>query len=342
LAYDLPSLSGASGSGLTVADIIDGAVNEGYVATYLSAFNLTQSGPPAKLIAVDGGCGSHCFDNVVADFDAESVLGQALGASLYTYELPTLDSKSIEDGFAQAVADATADVVVTSFGACETLVAPQGQLVDLSQKAGTALGMTFVSVSAGQLGSAGAYACGTSSPPAVQAPADGQYDLAVGATDVVSNRRSGAFVRQRGDNDSGGGLSVLSALPFYQIGVAPNATAQRALPDVASAAAINGEGPSWFSNGWVGGFPFPSAAPIAGVVAAFDQLHGGRLGLLNVTLYRLFDGGYVQQKKRLFRDVTHGCNGLTPTSSPYCAAAGYDVVTGIGTIDGENIAQAIH
>jgi subtilase family serine protease len=341
LAYDLPALHGATGSGFTVADIIDGAVNDGYVGTYLAAFNLTRTGPPARLVTVDGGCGTHCFDNVVADFDAESVLGQALGATLYTYELPTLDNKSIEDGFAQVVADASADVVVTSFGACETLVAPQGRLVDLSQKAGTALGMTFVSVGAGELGSAGAYACGTSSPPAVQAPEDGQYDLGVGGTDVVSNRRTGSFERQRGDNDSGGGVSVLSALPFYQFAIARQASAHRNLPDIVSAAAIDDKGPSWFSNGWVGGNPFPSAAPIAGVIATLDQTHGGRLGLLNTELYALSARGSLQQGKRLFRDVTRGCNGLAPRSPPYCAGDGYDLVTGIGSIDGENLAQAI-
>lgn len=341
LAYDLPALHGATGTGFTVADIVDGAVNDGYVGTYLAAFNLTRTGPPSKLVTVDGGCGTQCFDNVVADFDAESILGQALGVTIYTYELPTLDNKSIEDGFAQAVADASADVVVTSFGACETLVAPQGRLVDLSQKAGTALGMTFVSVGAGQLGSAGAYACGTSSPPAVQAPEDGQYDLGVGGTDIASNRQTGAFLRQRGDNDSGGGISVLSALPFYQIGVTRQASAHRNLPDIVSAAAIDDKGPSWFSNGWVGGFPFPSAAPIAGVIATLDQTHGGRLGLLNSELYALSARGYVQQGKRLFRDVTRGCNGLSPRSPPYCAGDGYDLVTGIGSIDGENLAQAI-
>jgi subtilase family serine protease len=87
---------------------------------------------------------------------------------------------------------------------------------------------------------------------------------------------------------------------------------------------------------WSPGGGTSAACPeFAGILAIADQYAGRDLGLINPTLYRL-------EAKRApgIVDITQGDNtvsfpqgGKTITVKGYSAKPGYDLVTGVGTID---------
>ena len=78
------------------------------------------------------------------------------------------------------------------------------------------------------------------------------------------------------------------------------------------------------------------AAPLwAGMVAVVNQFllaEGGRkLGDLNPVLYRIADGARLPA----FHDITRGANAVA------VAGPGYDLVTGLGTPDADNLAHDV-
>lgn len=140
---------------------------------------------------------------------------------------------------------------------------------------------------------------------------------------------------------SGGGLSTVFTRPGYQRLVRTTVGNHRGVPDVAMSASFSGSVLIFESFTGAPGFWGPAggaseAAPeFAGVVAIADQYARKRLGLVNPALYRLARGhapGIV--------DVTQGNNtvgfvesGTTFTVNGYPARRGYDLVTGVGTVD---------
>jgi subtilase family serine protease len=87
---------------------------------------------------------------------------------------------------------------------------------------------------------------------------------------------------------------------------------------------------------WGPGGGTSAASPLfAGVVAIADQYAHARLGLINPALYQLG----LEHAPGLV-DVTQGnntvsftANGTTVTVEGYPARPGYDLVTGVGTVD---------
>lgn len=156
---------------------------------------------------------------------------------------------------------------------------------------------------------------------------------------------------------SGGGVSAVFRRPFYQADEVRLVGRWRATPDISMSAAVDGAALIYlsFTNsangasgaGWylVGGTS--EASPLfAGIVAIADQAAGHRLGLLNPDLYALGDGprsGIV--------DVATGNNsvtftqqvpgtpdyGATYTVQGYRSGPGYDLATGLGTIDARRL-----
>jgi pseudomonalisin len=149
-----------------------------------------------------------------------------------------------------------------------------------------------------------------------------------------------------------GGVSQLYATPAWQTGTGvptsdPGASTQhhRYLPDVSLSAAGH-DGYLIYQEGQlelVGGTS-ASTPSFAGLMAIIDQYSGGRSGNPNTRLYPL-----ATQYPALFHDVTGGtnavpCVGGSPNCSStsasttgvmngYNAAAGYDLATGLGSVD---------
>jgi subtilase family serine protease len=142
---------------------------------------------------------------------------------------------------------------------------------------------------------------------------------------------------------SGGGTSAYFARPSYQNGVTAVTGASRGVPDIAMSAACDGAVNvySSFANGppgWSLTCGTSEATPeFAAIVALADQVAGHPLGLLNPALYAL-----LAQHAPGLVDVTTGNNTVSfhqgtatapVTVTGYLALKGYDLVTGVGTVN---------
>jgi subtilase family serine protease len=138
---------------------------------------------------------------------------------------------------------------------------------------------------------------------------------------------------------SGGGLSSVFKRPKYQNGVKNVVGNARGTPDISMSAALTGA--LWVQLSFdctavdCGPPPFyivagtSVATPLfGGIVALADQVAGQRLGEINDALYSIpYGGGLV--------DVTDGNNdpGLGGAPPGYDATTGYDLASGLGTVD---------
>ncbi|MCX5683065.1 MAG: hydantoinase B/oxoprolinase family protein, partial [Planctomycetota bacterium] len=158
-------------------------------------------------------------------------------------------------------------------------------------------------------------------------PAYSPNVVAVGGTTL--NLSGLNYVSETGWSGSGGGISSYENQPAYQQGVVTQSTTKRTNPDVAMDADPNTgvavyDSYDYPTSPWmrIGGTSL--ATPMwAGLMAIVDQGRSlASLGSLDgrtetlPTLYTLPPGD--------FHDITSGNNG-------YAAAAGYDLVTGLGT-----------
>jgi subtilase family serine protease len=140
---------------------------------------------------------------------------------------------------------------------------------------------------------------------------------------------------------TGGGLSTVFARPSYQDSVAGLVGAARGVPDISMSAACSGLVNTYQSfpgepAGWYVVCGTSEATPLfAGIVALADQLAGHSLGLINPALYALSAArapGLV--------DVTAGNNSVSfiqnntlVTVKGFQAGPGYDLASGVGTVD---------
>jgi subtilase family serine protease len=142
---------------------------------------------------------------------------------------------------------------------------------------------------------------------------------------------------------SGGGKSEYFARPSYQNSVKAVTGARRGVPDIAMSGSCDGAVNIYSSfapgpAGWSLTCGTSEATPeFAAIVALADQVAGHPLGLLNPTLYAL-----LAKHAPGLVDVTSGNNTVSfyqgTATKPhlvtgYQAAKGYDLVTGVGTVN---------
>src|SRR5579863_1359009 len=140
---------------------------------------------------------------------------------------------------------------------------------------------------------------------------------------------------------SGGGLSAFFPRPSYQDPVKSVVGNHRGVPDIAMSAACNGAVDTYGTfggqaAGWTPSCGTSEATPLfAGIVALAAQVAGHPLGLINPALYTLAAEGAAG-----IVPVTSGGNtvsfvqgGSKHTVRGFTAAKGYDLATGVGTVD---------
>ena len=193
-------------------------------------------------------------------------------------------------------------------------------------------------------GDAGAYTGSNATDESY--PAESVYVVAVGGTDLTTSGPGGSWVSETAWPDSSGGPSDNGfAIPSWQSGVANSSngasTTIRNLPDVAAEGNFdnylcdNGS----CSGGW-GGTSF--AAPRwAGFLALINQQvvasGGSTLGFINPAVYTIGKGASYTSD---FHDITSGNNNNGKGKS-YNAVVGYDLVTGWGSPNGQNLINAL-
>lgn len=258
--------------------------------------------------------------------DTEWTSGIGFHSKVRVYASGSLAFTALDAGFHAILSDLSKGIAINqlsiSLGACEPGIA-QGQInTDNSLlKSITAQGVSiFVSS-----GDSGAQECGAGDGLHPAFYSTSPYVTAVGGTHLIVTATSSTSTTvtiksESGWSGSGGGISGVFAKPSYQSALS---VGKRAVPDVA-AVADPATGVDIVLNGFVEEIGGTSAsAPIwAGLISLVNQARFAAglkaVGQLNPRIYPLLG-------TTSFRDVTAGKNG------GYSAAAGYDLVTGMGS-----------
>jgi kumamolisin len=199
--------------------------------------------------------------------------------------------------------------------------------LDNACQSAAALGVT-ITVASGDDGSSDGVSDGQNH---VDFPASSPHVLACGGTELIG---SGSKITEEVVWDdlasqggaTGGGYSAVFPLPSWQ-STAGVSGGGRGVPDVAGDASPE-SGYNILVDGQqevVGGTS--AVAPLwAALVALINQQRGSSVGYINPTLYA---------DRSDFRDITQGNNGS------YQAGTGWDACTGLGSPNGQQIAQAL-
>ena len=152
----------------------------------------------------------------------------------------------------------------------------------------------------------------------------------------------------------GGGFSLYFAKPYWQVGIGVPTDSARDLPDISLNAASSHDGTLYCASGsCVTGFRAADgqslsvvggtsvAAPsFAGVLALVEQKTGSRIGNAGPTLYALANVANV------YHDITTGninsacvvgTDNCTTGTIGYTAGVGYDLATGLGSVNVANM-----
>ncbi len=276
-------------------------------------------------------------------------------------------STSMSDGIALSsqyiVNHNLAPVMTLSFGSCEASMGTSGnQFWNSLWQQAAAQGMT-VFVSAGDSGAAGCDdpSSGTATSGAgVNGLCSSPYSTCVGGTQFSDGANPGAYwsagsnavtyasalsyIPEAAWNQSaamsggsqlwatGGGASRMYPKPSWQTGPGVPADGHRDVPDLSlSASTHDGYLVSLNGQFWVyGGTSAPTPA-LGGLMALVVERAGKRQGNANPALYALA-AKQANAGPAVFHDVTSGNNSV-PGQSGFGSGAGYDLATGLGSVD---------
>lgn len=357
-----------AGAGETIAIAARSNVQAQDVAAFRTAFGLPAS--PFR-VAPDGADPGRNSDEAEALMSASWAGAAAPGAQIVLVPAATTDATDGLDLSLAAIVDqALGHTMAVGFSACEASLseAHQAFYAALYRQA-AAEGMSVIAAS-GDSGASACHAAGSdaavTSGYGVNALASTPWNTAVGAVaiaDVASDSGASALAGWSPRNPTdpsyagGGGKSALYAVPVWQPLPAsdPAETSgrhTRLLPDLALPTALDSRlnhglvfcmsnaGSSPGCNAVRGGGSAAAAALFAGLAAIIVQKNGPQ-GNLAPTLYEL------SRHAGVFDDVQQGNTRLAcAPGSPECdasgqigfdAAAGYDLATGLGSIDAQNL-----
>ena len=369
--YDLAPLYqfGYNGAGQNIAIVGQSDIDPTDIASFRSSFGLSPTN--IQVIPV-GTYPGFTGDEIEADLDLEWAGSVARKANLIYVFGDDADYAAF-----YAIDNKLAPVISESFGLCEYVVASNRLgLVTYRVEAqkGAALGITWLA-SSGDSGAAGCdYDVVVATQGfGVILPASVPEITAVGGTEFnegglsywnATNDPNGAsaisYIPETSWNDtlvsgglaaSGGGKSSVYPKPAWQAGPGVPNDGARDVPDV-SLDASNAHDPYLVvSEGAliaVGGTS-ASAPSFAGIVAVLNQYlvenqveTSSGLGNINIKLYSMA----AENAPGVFHDITTGsnivpCMGGTLDCSKgqfgYTAGPGYDLVTGLGTVDAYNL-----
>jgi subtilase family serine protease len=360
-AYDLGPLwrRGIDGTGQTIV-IVD-SFGSPTITTDLAHFDAAFGlRPPASLSVIQPAGPVPAFRPSTSrtgwaaetSLDVEWAHAMAPGAHIVLAETPTDETEGIA-GFPQIVtaenyvlAHHLGQVISQSFGATEQTFTSRAQLLSLRGPFELAQrDHVTVLAASGDTGSSGETLNMKSLYPrqVVEWPASDPLVTAVGGTQLQlgpGGARAGADVAWA---KGGGGRSAVFARPSWQDGVASVTGAQRGIPDISmnascgSSVAVYATFPGAGSSPWQGSCGTSLATPLfAGVVALAAQQAGHGLGLINPALYQMYaarDPGIVDVRSGN-NAVTFSGSGGTPVAVPgFTAAPGFDLASGIGTVN---------
>jgi uncharacterized protein (TIGR03437 family) len=356
--YDINPVyaSGIDGTGVNIGIVGTSTLLLGDIDTFRSKYGLPANDPKSVLAGNNPGLNTGSLEE--ADLDIEWSGAIAPGAAIYYYY-----STSLITAISAAVNANLVHMISMSFGGSE-LDNPALAYQPIFQQA-NAQGITMFA-STGDYGAA-SFPDGSSFSrfgPAVQWPASYPEVTAVGGTQFNEGTNSSTYWASSNASDSSsalmyipeiawsgsnGGPSVIFSKPAWQSGPGVPQDQARDLPDVSMAASCHDGFVIIYLGVTLNGIcgTSASAPSMAGVAALLNHslVNGGQLsrpglGNINPQLYRL-----AQSSPTAFHDITSGGNTVTCTQgSPGCssgtfgylAGPGYDMATGIGSLDVNN------
>ena len=394
--------SGYNGTGQSIAIVGQSQINVLDIEHFQSAAGLTVKDPTLVLVPGSGTTQNSSGDQAESDLDLEYSGAMGTGATIYFVYVGNNQNYSVFDSVQYAVDTRIAPIISISYGACETeLSASDFSTLEAIMEQGASQGQSIISAS-GDDGSTSCYGDKNLTTAQRQAlvvdyPASSAYVTGVGGTefatsdvsssnttywqsatgsDVISSAKS--YIPEQTWNDDssqyglaagGGGISLLTARPSWQKGVAGIPSGNyRLVPDISLDSSPANAGylyctsdTSAWSQGQQGsctsGFRDSStndlnvaggtsfAAPIfAGMLSIINQRENSTgQGLVNSTLYTLASNSSIYASA--FHDITSGGNQCSAGSqycssagqSGYPAATGYDTATGLGSFDLYNL-----
>jgi kumamolisin len=311
---------------------------------------------PVAFVSVDGtpnDGGSQSVD-MECTLDLEWAGAMAPGAALVVYEAnagsdDVAFARSMLKALEAAVGDRVHEptVLSISYGDAETHFPPKALAAwDLAVQRAAARGITVL-VASGDMGAYGVR--GLAWPfPHCDAPASLPHVLAVGGTtltlDAQKRRQTEVGWSDTNNNGaSGGGVSLLFDPPPWQQGMGvplnPAGAAGRGVPDVALVADPDtGYNVVFQGESMVIGGTSAAAPTWAALLACINQARAaagqGPLGLVSPKLY------HIGPVAPVFHDITEGNNSVDGIPG-YACGPGWDAVTGLGSVDGTALLEAL-
>jgi len=353
---------GIDGTGQTIAVVGQSNINLADVRQFRRRFSLPPNDPQLVLVGPDPGINSAVVESNLDIEWAGAVARQATIIYVYASSVRTASQYAIDQN--------VAPVITYSFGSCEAYnsvglraIAQQANAQGITWLAasGDAGAATCDYISSPILqASKGPSTSFPASLPEITGVGGTQFDDGNGASYwAASNTPTGgsalSYVPESTWNTSvvrndlsagGGGPSVLFGKPSWQTGPGVPNDGARDVPDIALASSPQHYAYLIYNSGSllpVGGTSAGSPS-FAGVVALLNHYlvsNGGLaqpgLGNINPMLYRL-----AQSTTDVFHDITKGDNrvpceqsspGCTASGMGYAAGPGYDMATGLGSID---------
>jgi kumamolisin len=330
---------GGTGQGESIAIIeLGGGYRTADLQNYFSGLNIAL--PRVSAVSVDHGRNNATGDpngpdgEVMLDIEVAGAI--APGASIVVYFAPNTDA-----GFRDAVSMAAHDaknkpsVISISWGGPESNWTAQAMTaLDEAIQAATAMGVT-VCVASGDNGSDDGVGDGANH---VDFPASSPHALGCGGTSLQAS--NGSITSETVWNDGpnggagGGGVSSFFGLPSYQEGLRVTLTQggtqplqMRGVPDVCGDAdPQTGYDVRVDGNDTIIGGTSAVAPLWAGLIARINAAKASPVGFINPALY---------SHPGALRDITQGNNGS------FAASPGWDACTGLGSPNGQKVADAV-
>jgi subtilase family serine protease len=373
-AYDLKPLyaSHLNGHGKTIiiVDSFGSPTIKSDLATFDHAFHLsapphfTVLQPVGKVPPFNPKNGTMVGWAAETTLDVEYSHAMAPGANIVLLETPVAETEGTV-GFPQIVAAENfainhhlGDVISQSFGATEeTFPSPSAILKLRSAYKNAAAHNVSVLASSGDFGVTDPHFNGvTLYTHRVNAwPSTDPLVTSLGGLQLHLDAKGNRTLPDNVWNDTnllgspaatGGGLSAVFRRPAYQNSVSSVVGLQRGTPDISLSAAVDGGALVYLSflppGFYIIGGTSEASPQFAGIVAIADQAAGHDLGLLNPKLYAIGSGGAGIPDITIGNNtVTFTQNGHTYTVRGYDAVGGYDMASGLGTVDAAKLVAAL-
>lgn len=361
--YDAAALyaAGMDGAGQSIAIVGRSNITPADVDTFRSFSGLPVNRPTVVLNGVDPGIVQGDYQEAMSDVEWAGAVAPKASVTLVASK-STNTADGVDLSAAYIVNRNLAPVVTVSYGLCEALMgAAEITFYNSLWKQAAAQGMTVL-VSSGDSGVAGCDAAGASAArmaAGVNGLCTSPYSTCVGGTmfaeagnpakywsaanNAATRASALSYIPEMVWNESGasggsglwsggGGASAFYPKPAWQTGPGVPADGKRDVPDVALAAASHDGYIAAMQGGfWIMAGTSLASPSLAGLLALVAQKQGGRLGNANPVLYALA-ANQAKGGAPVFHDVTAGDNSV-PGLAGFSAAPGYDLATGLGSVD---------